>query len=91
LRIKDIEKRKGVIKFSRELFFALSIEDARMVFKDIFIIRSENDFFEKIIIYQAYSPHFAIVDEGLKVFEYLPEIERNKDGKLISAKWIKQR
>lgn len=75
--MSDLFKRKGRIPISRELFYE-NPEVLLKAFKDVLIIKADNDFFKNIINYCAYSNHFETVEEGQEIPEYFPIIM--KDG-----------
>jgi hypothetical protein len=91
-KIKDIQNRKGIVRISTELIYALALEDAGVIFKDIFILGLECDFFTEkggTLIYKAVSIHFDEVREGEQIPHYLAEETRHKDGSL-TIKWQKK-
>ncbi|WP_238899358.1 hypothetical protein [Clostridium sp. YIM B02500] len=86
--MNELFKRKGIIPISRDLINEKP-EALLEIFKDILIIKADNDFFKNVITYYAYSKHFNIVEEGQETPEYFPIITKDKDEiKLIS--WEKR-
>lgn len=87
MKIKDLQRRKGIIRIPKEVFESLELHEYYLVFKDIVIQHAEIDheFQGDIMTFYCISEHFKESIEGSRIMEYTVTINRE-----INKSWINE-
>jgi hypothetical protein len=85
MRVKDLLKRKGIIRITQELIFGLTDAEYHDIFHDLIIIdaQTEHLYGTPTVRYVCLHKEFIEVEEGFLIPEY--NIEITKD---IHKNWI---